>query len=85
MSGMPARTKAASCREKFMTSVRFTFFLVSSILRSVGRGLSVRPYKPWSASISRASFGWSAVDDALGLLTVGRDCCVLELRHGSLS
>ena len=33
MIGMPARTKAASWREKFMISARLTFFFVISIFQ----------------------------------------------------
>ena len=40
---MPARTKAASWREKFMISARLTFFGVISIFQKLGRSLTRSP------------------------------------------
>ena len=58
--GIPARTKAASWREKFMISARFTFFGVISIFQKLGRSLTRSPKSPCSARATRASLMWSA-------------------------
>src|SRR5712691_3590117 len=55
-SGIPARTKAASCREKCMSSPCGSFFFVTSNLRKLFFSLSLRTSRPWSTSAAMAIF-----------------------------
>ena len=78
---MPARTKAASWREKFMISTRFTFFVADLDLPEARPLLDADPEEPLFREGDARVVDVVGLDHTVDRCPLGGYSCVLELGH----